>query len=136
MPKVVVKRPKERVSLFRHYKIYINDDLRGEIANNSTKEFDLPVGEHTLYFRIDWLRSKKIVVHLDEKQTTLVDISFHKSLDKFFHPALIISLAAIFLIEPFYDLGFLWIVLLAPSFLVMLYILIIRKDLYFSVHVR
>jgi len=43
----------------RKYKIYIDDIYCGDIEDGEIKELDIENGEHSIYLKIDWCRSKK-----------------------------------------------------------------------------
>ena len=47
------------------YKIFIDDVYRGDIKNNETKEFTIDNGSHIIYAKIDWFRSNKISVDIN-----------------------------------------------------------------------
>ena len=44
----------------RSYKIYIDDIYCSDIKNGEVKELDIENGEHSIYLKIDWCRSKKL----------------------------------------------------------------------------
>ncbi|MBU3113650.1 hypothetical protein [Clostridium lacusfryxellense] len=44
---------------FRSYKIYIDEIYCGDIKDGEIKELDIENGEHSIYLKIDWYRSKK-----------------------------------------------------------------------------
>ena len=44
----------------RSYKIYIDDIYCGDIKDGEIKELDIENGEHSIYLKIDWCRSKKL----------------------------------------------------------------------------
>lgn len=44
----------------RSYKIFIDDIYCGDIKNGEIKELDIENGEHSIYLKIDWCRSKKL----------------------------------------------------------------------------
>ncbi|MDV3428001.1 MAG: hypothetical protein LIR50_13430 [Bacillota bacterium] len=44
----------------RNYKIYIDDIYCGDIKDGEIKELDIENGEHSIYLKIDWCRSKKL----------------------------------------------------------------------------
>ena len=50
----------------RAYKIFINDEYRGNINRNEIKEFPLYNGNHVVYAKIDWCRSNKLYVDVND----------------------------------------------------------------------
>jgi len=51
---------------FRFYKIFIDDVYRGKIDVDETKEFEVENGTHTVYAKLDWGRSNKLCVHVND----------------------------------------------------------------------
>ncbi|MFY9198575.1 MAG: hypothetical protein WBK75_03300 [Acutalibacteraceae bacterium] len=57
----------------KSYKVMINEHQIGVIHDGQTKTFDLPAGEHIIYLKIDWCRSKKLKFAIEEGQTVEFD---------------------------------------------------------------
>ena len=55
----------------RAFKIYIDDVDHGKIRNNETKEFMVENGSHEVYIRIDFHKSQKLPVYVDNSIVTL-----------------------------------------------------------------
>jgi hypothetical protein len=54
-----ISRQERYFDSLRSYKIYIDNIYCGDIRNGEIKEFDIENGEHLIYLKIDWCRSKK-----------------------------------------------------------------------------
>jgi len=61
------------------YKIFINGIYRGKIGNNETKEFEVEDGDHTVYAKILWYRSKEIHIHVNH---STVELEVGNALDR------------------------------------------------------
>lgn len=48
--------------------------MLGLIGNGETISFDLPAGRHEVYFKIDWARSNKVVLNLNQNETTTINV--------------------------------------------------------------
>ena len=55
----------------RAYKIFIDDVHCGDINRNETKEFVVDDGIHVIYAKIDWCRSNKLCVNVDNSTIEL-----------------------------------------------------------------
>jgi hypothetical protein len=63
--KIIIKRESQYVNCLRKYSIYIDGKLVGKIKNGECMDFDVEPGSHIVYARLDWSRSKKIVIELN-----------------------------------------------------------------------
>ena len=50
----------------RAYKIFIDDIYRGDIHRDETKEFPVDNGSHVIYAKIDWCRSNKLCIDVND----------------------------------------------------------------------
>ena len=55
----------------RAYKIFIDDEYRGDISKNEIKEFPLDNGIHVVYAKIDWCRSNKLSIDVNDSVVKL-----------------------------------------------------------------
>ncbi len=62
--KIELVRTSQRISAWRDFDIYIDNKLKIKISNESKKIIELDSGEHTIFAKIDWLKSKKITLNL------------------------------------------------------------------------
>ena len=53
------------------YEIFINDTSHGNIEPNETKKYPIDEGEHTIYAKVHWCRSKKIALAISSTQVNL-----------------------------------------------------------------
>jgi hypothetical protein len=59
----------------RSYKIFVNDEHVGNVARNSVLDLDVPSGAVKVQARIDWGRSRPLVVNAAPNQTIEVEVS-------------------------------------------------------------
>ena len=64
-----LKRTSEFNNRMRDYKIFIDGQQVGRIANGETKDFPATEGQHTVTAKIDWCSSPDILVDINENQT-------------------------------------------------------------------
>lgn len=60
MAAITLYRNNDTMNLLRNYRIYIDGELAGRIANGESVGYDLAPGEHTLTAKIDWCCSRDI----------------------------------------------------------------------------
>jgi hypothetical protein len=59
MATIIINRTSEYLNLMRNYGIYIDGKKIDTIANGETKEFNISVGHHSLYTKIDWCERQR-----------------------------------------------------------------------------
>jgi len=69
METIRLKRTSEYNNRMRDYKIFIDGQQVGRIANGETKDFPATQGQHTVTAKIDWCSSPEILVDINENQT-------------------------------------------------------------------
>jgi hypothetical protein len=52
--------------MMRAYKIYIDGVYRGKIKRNATKDFEVGNGTHVVVAKMDWCRSNKLCVSVND----------------------------------------------------------------------
>jgi len=57
MATIKIKRTNDYVNALRDYRLFIDGQKIGTIGNNQIKEFDIPIGQHSLSAKIDWCSS-------------------------------------------------------------------------------
>jgi len=57
MATIKIKRTNDYVNSLRDYRLFIDGQKIGTIGNNQIKEFDIPIGHHSLIAKIDWCSS-------------------------------------------------------------------------------
>jgi len=68
MGKLIIKRDKGWVDSARKYKVICNDVILGTLSNGESKEFSTNDTKIVLYFKIDWCRSNKLEMNLNQDQ--------------------------------------------------------------------
>jgi hypothetical protein len=61
----------------RSYRILVDGNEVGSIANNSTLDLQVPEGSRTIEARIDWGRSKPMTIVATPNQTIEIEVSNH-----------------------------------------------------------
>lgn len=74
MATIRIKRTNEYSNLLRDYKILIDGQQVGTIANGETKDFSTTVGQHTVTAKIDWCSSPDVSVDVKENQTIALNV--------------------------------------------------------------
>jgi hypothetical protein len=75
MAKLVIKRTSEWNNRMRDIKIYLDNSLIGTIGDGEVKEFQVPAGNHTLRFRIDWCGSGELKFDISGNETRFMEVS-------------------------------------------------------------
>ena len=70
---LVITRRSSFYDKFRSYTIYVNGEKCAKIGNNSKTEIDLPVGEYEIYLSIDWCKSNKLSINIEENQNIYLE---------------------------------------------------------------
>ena len=78
MTKIIINRTSEYNNRLRDFKIYINDNLIGEIANGETKQFDIEPGKHKLIAKIDWCSSQVFEFETIANEDKTIEVSGFK----------------------------------------------------------
>jgi hypothetical protein len=66
---VKVVRGKHYVCYFRKYKIFINDQEEGKIAREQEVVIQISPGTHTIYTKVDWVKSNAFEFDINAGQT-------------------------------------------------------------------
>lgn len=74
MATIRIKRTNEYSNLLRDYKIFIDGQQVGTIANGETKDFSTTVGQHTVTAKIDWCSSPDVSIDVKENQTIALNV--------------------------------------------------------------
>ena len=72
-----ITRVRPYSELIRSYKIFIDGAYRGEIKIGETKEFEVENGSHTVCAKIDWCRSNRLCVDVND---SIVDVEVGSSM--------------------------------------------------------
>lgn len=66
MPKIIISRTSQYVNSMREYDIYIDKEKVAVINDGEKKIIEVSQGNHEIYIKIDWCKSKKLNVNLTE----------------------------------------------------------------------
>lgn len=64
-----IKRDSSYADKLRSYKVILDGEVVGELADGQSKSFNVEPGTHTLYMKIDWARSNKLTFRSAGTQT-------------------------------------------------------------------
>lgn len=78
MPKLIIQRNSEWNNKAREIGIYSNGKKLGTIKDGMTKDFELEAGTHDIYAKIDWCRSPKLNLKIEEHNTRILKLSGFK----------------------------------------------------------
>ena len=68
MSKIIISRTSQRSNFMRGYDIYIDNERIDAINNGKKKIIEVSQGNHEIYMKIDWCKSKKLNVNLTKGQ--------------------------------------------------------------------
>ena len=77
MAKIRIQRTNDFGNFARDYKIFIDGQMVGSIANKEIKEFTTSSGQHTVTARVDWCSTNITVDTNDKRKKTLLVGSSH-----------------------------------------------------------
>jgi hypothetical protein len=83
MATIRIKRTSEYINLLRDYKIFIDGQQVGTIANGEIKDFPTTVGQHIVTAKIDWCSSPDVSIDVKENQTINLNVYGLKTLNGF-----------------------------------------------------
>lgn len=63
----------------RNVEVFIDDVKKGEFSNNEDFNIDLKNGSHTIYFKVDFVKSKKFDIKVGE-EVNVFKLTFYKSM--------------------------------------------------------
>lgn len=79
MALIILKRTNEYNNRMRDYKIFIDGQMVGTIANGETKEFPTTAGQHIVSAKIDWCSSPDMSINVKENQTKNLKVGGFKN---------------------------------------------------------
>jgi len=130
MTTIRLKRTSEYNNRIRDYKIFIDGQQVGTIANGETKDFPTTVGQHIITAKIDWCSSPDISIELKENQTSSLKVGGFKY-GQILMPIGLGLIVLHFMLSKFADFDY-TIFLVAPLFLLMVYYLTIGRKKYLT----
>lgn len=78
MATIKIQRTNELFNAARNYKIFIDGQFVGKIANGATKEFPTNAGQHTVTAKMDWCSSPNVSIDIDTNETIHLSVGFFK----------------------------------------------------------
>lgn len=72
--KIVVKRASEYANMVRSIGIYIDNVKFDSLNNGETKVFELDPGIHEIYAKIDWCKTKPLIIDIRENDTAALEL--------------------------------------------------------------
>lgn len=130
MATIRLKRTSEYNNRMRDYKIFIDGQQVGTIANGETKDFHTTVGQHIVTAKIDWCSSPDISIELKENQTSNLKVGGFKY-GQILMPIGLGLIVLHFILSKFADFDY-TIYLVAPLFLLMVYYMTIGRKKYLT----
>lgn len=67
--KIEITRTQQYANSLRRIKIYIDDKEEYLISDGESKLFELEVGIHEIYVKIDWCKTKPIKIEIKKNET-------------------------------------------------------------------
>jgi len=75
--KLQIYRPEQYPNKLRSYPIFVDDEKVNTIKNGDKKILYLSPGTHTVWTKIDWLKSNKEQFEINSGETIKVEIGLH-----------------------------------------------------------
>ena len=130
MATIRLKRTSEYINRTRDYKIFIDGQQVGTIANGETKDFFSTIGQHIVTAKIDWCSSSDISIDVEENQTGKLEVGGFKN-GQLLMPIGLGLIVLHFILSKFADFDY-TIFLIVPLFLLLVYYLTIGSKKYLT----
>ena len=78
MTKIIIERQSEWNNKARKIDIYIDNKKVGIINDGDTQEYPIKPGTHEVFAKIDWCRSQKIEININQDHTKSLTLSGFK----------------------------------------------------------
>ena len=130
MATIRLKRTSEYNNRTKDFKIFIDGQQVGTIANGETKNFPSTVGKHIVTAKIDWCRSPDISIDVEENQTGKLEVGGFKN-GQLLMPIGLGLIVLHFILSKFADFNY-TIFLIVPLFLLLVYYLTIGSKKYLT----
>lgn len=130
MATIRLKRTSEYNNRLRDYKIFIDGQQVGTIANGETKDFPATVGQHIITAKIDWCSSPDISIELKENLTINMKVGGFKY-GQILMPIGIGLIVLHFILSKFVEFEY-TIFLVTPIFFLLFYYLTIGRKKYLT----
>lgn len=130
MPTIQLHRINELRNKMRDYRIFIDGNEAGTLANGQTREFVVSPGEHTITAHIDWCSSNAVVVDVANDETITLTVGGFAGGKWLFHiMAAIIAMHLLLITYARFDY---FIYAIIPVFLWLLYYMSIGRKKYLT----
>jgi hypothetical protein len=130
MATIKIIRTKEYSNLLRNYKIFIDGQSVGTIANGESKEINLTVGQHIVSSKIDWCSSPDILVDIKDNQTKILNVGAFKY-GQYIMPIILGLIVLNGIMSNFVDFDY-TVFLVMPMVLFLIYYLTIGRNRYLT----
>ena len=95
-PQIIIHRPNEYVGKLRKLWIFIDGEKTAYVKNGKTVSLEVNSGKHEIYVEMDYLKSNKLEVTVDPKETVHLECGSTLRGVKFFFCAFIFMAAYLF----------------------------------------
>jgi hypothetical protein len=68
MSKITIFRTSEKINSMRDYDIYVDNQKVNTISNGGIETLEISSGNHEIYIKIDWCKSRKIDINLAKEE--------------------------------------------------------------------
>ncbi|MBU3107729.1 hypothetical protein [Clostridium gasigenes] len=68
MSKIIIYRTSQYTNNMRNYEIYVDGQKINTISDSEKKTIEVSKGNHEIYMKIDWCKSKKLNINFTEEQ--------------------------------------------------------------------
>jgi hypothetical protein len=130
MATIKIQRTSEYINLLRNYRLFIDGQKIGTIANGKTKEFEITAGRHSIVGKIDWCSSPELTFDINDNDTKTLLIGGFKN-SNWIMPITIGVIVLCFGLSYALDSDYI-LLLIIPTFLIMSYYLTIGRKNYLS----
>ena len=130
MATIRLKRTSEYNNRTKDFKIFIDGQQVGTIANGETKNFPSTVGKHIVTAKIDWCRSPDISIDVEENQTGNLKVGGFKN-GQLLMPIGLGLIVLHSILSKFADFDY-TIFLIVPLFILLFYYLTIGSEKYLT----
>lgn len=130
MATIKIQRTSEYINLLRDYRLFIDGQKIGTIANGKTKEFEITSGQHSIVAKIDWCSSPELTFDLSDTDTKTVLIGGFKN-GNWIMPLTILIIVLCLVLSYAVDSDYILLPVI-PTFLIMIYYLTIGHKNYLT----
>jgi hypothetical protein len=130
MATIRLKRTSEYNNRMRDYKIFIDGQQVGTIANGEIKDFPTTVGQHIVTAKVDWCSSPDISIDINDNQIKNLKVGGFRN-GQFLMPIGLGLIILHFILSKFAYFDY-TIFLVAPLFLLLVYYLTIGRKKYLT----